>query len=122
MVLPGGNFVFTFVLGAPTEVGLARLRQPKVSKSATADFDGRVSKDGRMHRWPLWPSFETHRFAMLLMMRSKGVVAPGAWSPMISRLVTQIPGRVGSPNCVSFAKRAWAALPKRSERLPASTR
>src|SRR5260370_40343773 len=28
----------------PTEVGLARLRQPKVSKSATADFDGRPSR------------------------------------------------------------------------------
>src|SRR6266436_10044654 len=28
----------------PTEVGLARLRQPKVSKSATADFDRRPSR------------------------------------------------------------------------------
>src|SRR6266436_2555226 len=28
----------------PTEVGPARLRQPKVSKSATAEFDGRPSR------------------------------------------------------------------------------
>src|SRR5260370_40777725 len=28
----------------PTEVGLARLRHPKVSKSATADFDRRPSR------------------------------------------------------------------------------
>src|SRR5712671_4253222 len=30
----------------------ARLRQPKVSKSATADFDGRVSKDGQKRDLP----------------------------------------------------------------------
>jgi hypothetical protein len=34
---------------APTEVGLARLRQFNVAKSATVDFDGRVSKDGHGH-------------------------------------------------------------------------
>jgi hypothetical protein len=31
----------------------------KVSKSATADFDARVSKDGRLRGRRLLPSFET---------------------------------------------------------------
>jgi hypothetical protein len=36
--------------------------------------------------------------------------------------ITRIPGRVASPRCVSFPKQAWVELPKRSRRLPASTR
>jgi hypothetical protein len=43
-----------------------------MSKSATADFDARVSKDGNRPQH-VWPSFETPCCARLLRMRFVGL-------------------------------------------------
>ena len=85
--------------------GLPDFGIPMVSKSATADFDSRVSKDGRRPR-RIGPSFETPCCARLLTMRSNVV---GPLVPMLRSLRTHLaagpwrPARLQSNRAIAGA-------------------
>ncbi len=89
----------------------------------------------KTHPAPLRHCLRATSFAPLTATRQNQLnshniygIAPAVNSHLVGRqfrrlrTITRIPGRVASPRCVSFPKQAWVELPKRSRRLPASTR